>query len=370
ELEEGGSVTWFTESCERNFYTMVLTEIFDFKGCLLTLAVSVHGLRPPPCMDANKKNCRNATRLELGVFFSALYILAVGTGGTKPNISTIGADQFDVFNPKEKAQKLSFFNWWMFSIVLGVLFAGTVLVYIQDNVGWALGYGIPTAGLAISISIFLAGTPFYRHKKSTGSPFTRMARVIVAGDPKEFHELHLEEYTKKGKFNIESTTTLSTPHWPYDYCIAVAKKHGVVKNGGQVPTSIFILLPQFVLRGLADSSAEIAKIEFFYDQAPESMKSLGTSYSMTSTGIGNFLSTFILSTVSRVTKEDGHGGWVQNNLNASRLDYYLLFLAVLSFANFLFYLVVTRFYHYKAEVSDSREVLKEMLEGSQNKVRT
>ncbi|KAL1326145.1 hypothetical protein AAHE18_13G208200 [Arachis hypogaea] len=87
------------------------------------------------------------------------------------------------------------------------------------------------------------------------------------------------------------------------YRLSVAKEHGLVQNGGQVLLSIFILLPQFVFMGTADAFLEVAKIEFFYDQAPESMKSLGTSYSMTSLGIRNFLSTFVLSTVSHITKE-------------------------------------------------------------------
>ncbi|KAK2966761.1 hypothetical protein RJ640_018330 [Escallonia rubra] len=486
------------------YWTFLIACAIYLSGmCLLTLAVSVPGLRPPRCTDPNPDNCQKASSLELAVFYSALYILAVGTGGTKPNISTIGADQFDDFDPKEKNQKLSFFNWWMFSIFFGILFGNTILVYIQENVGWTLGYGIPTLGLAISITVFLVGTPFYRHKKPTGSPFTRMARVIVAAlrkwslpmpsDSREFHEIHVDEYTKQGKFKIESTPTfrflnracvktgskspwmlcsvteveetkqmlrmipiLITTFIPsvmvaqsntlfikqgitlkktmgaidlppaslgafvtvtmlvsvvlYDrvfvkvirrwtrnprgisllqrlgigfalhiiimiiasltekYRISVAKKHGLVESGGQVPLTIFVLLPQFVLMGVADACAEVAKIEFFYDQAPESMKSLGTSYSMTSMGVGNFLSTFILSTVSHITKEDGHQGWIRNNLNASRLDYYYAFLAILSSANFIFYIVVAKFYQYKAEVSDSMEVLKEELEGPKNKV--
>ena len=188
--------------------------------CLITLAVSLPSLKPPPC-GANTKDpgcTTKATPLQLGIFFAALYILAIGTGGTKPNISTIGADQFDEFDPKERAHKLSFFNWWMFSIFFGTLFANTVLVYIQDTVGWTLGYALPTLGLAISVSIFLAGTPFYRHKLPSGSPFTKMARVLVAAarkwrvalpsDPKELYELDLEEYSKDGKFRIDPTPTL------------------------------------------------------------------------------------------------------------------------------------------------------------------
>jgi peptide/histidine transporter 3/4 len=145
------------------------------------------------------------------------------------------------------------------------------------------------------------------------------------------------------------------------YRLNLAKKHGVVETGGLVPLSIFILLPQFILMGTADAFLEVAKIEFFYDQAPESMKSLGTSYSMTSLGIGNFISTFLLSTVSHITEEHGHQGWILNNLNASHLDYYYAFLAILNILNFIFFFIVTKFYVYRAEISDSIKVLADEL---------
>ncbi|KAE8076091.1 hypothetical protein FH972_014762 [Carpinus fangiana] len=486
------------------YWTFVTASIIYFSGMsLLTLAVSLPTLKPPSCSDTNIENCKKASTLQLAVFYGALYTLAIGTGGTKPNISTIGADQFDDFDPKEKSHKLSFFNWWMFSIFFGTLFANTVLVWVQDNVGWTLGYALPTLGLAISISIFLAGTPFYRHKVLAGSPFTRMAKVIVAAirkwrlripnDPKELYELDLEEYAKKGKFRIDSTPTLrflskaavktgATNPWMlcsvtqveetkqmlrmipilvatfvpsttgaqintlfikqgttldrgigsfeippasfgafvtismlvsvvlYDrffvkimqrwtknprgitllqrmgiglfihiiimiiasltesYRLRVAKKHGLVENGGQVPLTIFVLLPQFVLMGTADAFLEVAKIEFFYDQAPENMKSLGTSYSMTTLGVGNFLSSFLLSTVSHITKEHAHRGWILNNLNASHIDYYYAFLAILTFLNLVFFLTVIKFYVYKAEISDSIKVLTEELNGMSIKV--
>jgi dipeptide/tripeptide permease len=480
------------------YWTFIIASIIYLSGMiLLTLSVSLNNLKPPRCVETNVENCKKASTLHLAIFYGALYTLAVGTGGTKPNISTIGADQFDEFDPKEKAHKLSFFNWWMFSIFFGTLFANTVLVYVQDNVGWTLGYGLPTLGLAISIAIFVAGTSFYRHKVPTGSPFTRMARVLVAAirkwrvpipnDPKELYELDLEEYAKKGKYRIDSTPTMryltkasvktgSTNPWMlcavtqveetkqmlrmipilvatfvpstmvaqintlfikqgttlqrtvgtfkippaslaafvtismlisvvlYDrffvkimqkwtgnprgitllqrmgigllihivimtvasfterYRLSVAKEHGLI-NGGQVPLTIFILLPQFVLMGTADAFLEVAKIEFFYDQAPESMKSLGTSYSMTTLGVGNFISSFLLSTVSHITKEHGHQGWILNNLNASHLDYYYAFFAILNVLNFIFFLFVIKYYVYKAEVSDSIRVLTEELKG-------
>ena len=187
---------------------------------LLTLAVSLSALRPPSCGDGVKEqDCDNkASALQIGIFYLALYIIAIGTGGTKPNISTMGADQFDDYEPKERFQKLSFFNWWMFSIFLGTLFSNTFLVYIQDNVGWTVGYALPTVGLAVSIMVFIVGTRFYRHKPPSGSPLTRMAQVLVAtvrkwrvvvpDEPKELHELPMEHYSGRGKFRLDHTSTL------------------------------------------------------------------------------------------------------------------------------------------------------------------
>jgi len=145
------------------------------------------------------------------------------------------------------------------------------------------------------------------------------------------------------------------------YRLKVAREHGVVESGAQVPLSIFILLPQFILMGTADAFLEVAKIEFFYDQAPEHMKSIGTSYSTTTLGTGNFISSFLLSTVSHVTQKNGHKGWILNNLNESHLDYYYAFFAVLNFLNLIFFAFVTRFYVYRVEVSDSIDVLAKEL---------
>ncbi|KAL0376822.1 UNVERIFIED_CONTAM: protein NRT1/ PTR FAMILY 5.2 [Sesamum calycinum] len=93
------------------------------------------------------------------------------------------------------------------------------------------------------------------------------------------------------------------------------------------------------------------------------MKSLGTSSYSTSIGIGNFLSSFILFAVARMTKENGHKGWILNNLNASVLTSYLAFLAALNFLNYIVFMVIVMSYRYNAEASNSMEVLREELEG-------
>lgn len=65
------------------------------------------------------------------VFFTALYVLAIGEGGHKPCVQTFAADQFDENSPEEKAAKSSFFNWWYLGIVTGASVAIVVVIYIQ-----------------------------------------------------------------------------------------------------------------------------------------------------------------------------------------------------------------------------------------------
>lgn len=146
--------------------------------------------------------------------------------------------------------------------------------------------------------------------------------------------------------------------------LSVARENGIVGKHQTIPLTIFILLPQFALMGVADTFVEVAKIEFFYDQAPEGMKSLGTSYQTSSLGVGNFLSSFLLSTVANITKKHGRRGWILDNLNLSHLDYFYAFYAVLSFLNFLFFLVVAYFYVYNVDVVESKLELQKSVTSS------
>lgn len=179
---------------------------------LLTLAVSLKSFKP----TCTNKVCNKASDSQIAFIYLALYTIAIGAGGTKPNISTFGADQFDDFDPREKELKVSFFNWWMFSSFLGALFATMGLVYIQENLGWGLGYGIPTVGLILSLFIFYLGTPIYRHKvRKTKSPAKDLIQVPInafknrklelPSSPLELHEFELQHYTNTRKRKVHHT---------------------------------------------------------------------------------------------------------------------------------------------------------------------
>lgn len=140
---------------------------------LLTISASVPSLKPP-------KGAQAASSAQLGVFYLSLYLIALGTGGIKPCVSSFGADQFDSNDLKENRRKTSFFNWFYFSINIGALIASSVLVYIQTNVGWGWGFGIPAVAMGLAIVSFFVGSPRYRHQKPGGSPLTRIMQVFVA----------------------------------------------------------------------------------------------------------------------------------------------------------------------------------------------
>lgn len=69
---------------------------------------------------------------------------------------------------------------YYFCMGAAVLLAVTVLVWIQDNVGWGLGLGIPTVAMFLSVIAFVGGFKLYRHLDPAGSPFTRLIQVGVA----------------------------------------------------------------------------------------------------------------------------------------------------------------------------------------------
>ena len=152
---------------------------------LLTLSAFLSALKPPDqcdgiCSIDETTTQTKATPTQLGVFFLALYLISLGTGGHKPSLQAFGADQFDEEDKTEILKKSSFFNFWYFGVLAGLLLAVTIVAYIEENVSWGFGYMIITVVMTISTAVFLYGTPFYRHKLPGGSPITRIAQVIVS----------------------------------------------------------------------------------------------------------------------------------------------------------------------------------------------
>ncbi|XP_027339830.1 protein NRT1/ PTR FAMILY 8.3-like isoform X2 [Abrus precatorius] len=160
------------------YWTIAVFSMIYFIGmCILTLSASVAALSPAECVGSV---CPSATTTQYAVFYFGLYVIALGTGGVKSCVPSFGADQFDDTDSKERGRKGSFFNWYYFSIDLGAVVSCSFIVWIQDNAGWGLGFGIPALFMGLSIGCFFLGTPLYRFQVPEGSPFTRMFQVLFA----------------------------------------------------------------------------------------------------------------------------------------------------------------------------------------------
>ncbi|ERN11102.1 hypothetical protein AMTR_s00024p00149600 [Amborella trichopoda] len=160
------------------YWTIAAFSAVYFIGMgVLPLSTLVSAFKPPSCAGSI---CPFASPAQYASFFFGIYLIALGAGTIKVCVYSFGVDQFDDTSPTERMKKSSFFNWLYFSNNIGACVSSMLLVWIQDNAGWALGFGISTVFMVIAIGSFFSGTVRYRFQKPGGSPLTRMCQVIVA----------------------------------------------------------------------------------------------------------------------------------------------------------------------------------------------
>ncbi|XAR68892.1 hypothetical protein NMG60_11000296 [Bertholletia excelsa] len=461
----------------RFFAVLASSSVYVLGLILLTMSRVVPSLKP--CEDAS--TCYEPRKIHEIVFFLAIYLVSIGTGGHKPSLESFGADQFDDDHAGERRKKMSFFNWWNFGLCSGLLLGVTVIVYVQDHVSWTSADIVLIAVMALSIVIFIAGRPVYRYRRPMGSPLTPMLQVIVAAfrkrnldlpnDSAMLYEVAKSEkkdgrllcHTDKLKFldkaaiiEGDQTQTQKLPNpwrlatvtrveelkllinmvpiWlatlPFGICVAQAStffiKQGMtldltLGNGGfrippasiyalaavgmivsvtfydkvlvpvmrwitgnerginilqrigigmifsiatmvfaavteekrlrrvkegLPPMSVFWLAPQFLIIGFGDGFTLVGLQEYFYDQVPDSMRSLGIAFYLSVMGAANFLSSVLITVVDHITGRQGKS-WFGKDLTSSRLDYFYWLLAAITAANLLVYVLLARRYSYK-----------------------
>ncbi|GKA35646.1 NRT1/ PTR family 8.2-like protein [Tanacetum coccineum] len=377
--------------------------------------------------------------------------MALGTGGIKPCVSSYGADQFDDADEVEKKHKSSFFNWFYLSINVGALIASTLLVWIQDNVGWGSADRTKRIKKQTQVRVLVDKSSLYEttdiksaivgsrkldhtedlsfldkaamelqsdHVKGSADPW-RLCTVTQVEELKSIIKLlpvwatgiifsavysqMSNLFVLQGSFmditinnfeippaSLSVFDTLSVIFWCLVYdrvLVPVARKYtghksgitvlqrmgtglaisifamlaagilevirlGIVKRNNyydleNMPMSIFWQVPQYFLIGCAEVFTMVGQIEFFYDQAPDSMRSLCSALALTTNSLGNYLSSLLVTIVMGITTKGGKAGWIPDNLNHGQLQNFFWLLTVLSVINLGAFLLVAKRYTYK-----------------------
>ncbi|KAI3823203.1 hypothetical protein L1987_04636 [Smallanthus sonchifolius] len=174
------------------------------------------------------------------MFYLSIYMVALGYGGHRPTLATLGVDQFDESNTKykEKGAKGAFFAYFYAALNIGSLFSNTILVYYEDIGHWTTGFWVSMGFAVVVLLPFLCGSFHYRYVKASGNPLPRIGQVFVAAcrkckvrvdDEKKLYEvdglqsaikgsrkiLHSEEFKCLDKAVVVTENDLSGPqnHW-------------------------------------------------------------------------------------------------------------------------------------------------------------
>lgn len=123
----------------------------------------------------------------------------------------------------------------------------------------------------------------------------------------------------------------------------------------EMPMTIFWQVPQYFLIGCAEVFTSIGQLEFFYEQAPDAMRSLCTALLLTTVALGNYLSSLLVTIVTAISTRNGKLGWIPDNLNYGRVDYFFWLLAVMSVLNLGVFILVAKWYTYKIPVGTLRD---------------
>jgi len=413
----------------------VFSIVYFFGMTLLTISASVPKLKPP--CKASDVNCHLTTG-QTGVFFLSLYIIALGTGGIKPCVSSFGADQFDetdVVEKKKKSTRLyrhqkpggspltriaqvlvaSFRKWntpvprdksGLYEVqdkesviegsrklehTDGLLFldkAAVETVNDKSTDGYNNPWRLCTVTQVEELKAVVRILPIWASGIIFATVYSQMSTLFV--EQGGTMDASLGPHFKIPPASLSIFDTLSVIFWVpvYDRLIVpVARKYtghqrgftqlqrmgiglvisifsmvvaglveikrlNMVKEHNyyerlNIPMSIFWQIPQYFLIGASEIFTFIGQLEFFYDQAPDAMRSLMSALSLTTVALGNYLSTLLVTIVTDTTTRHGKKGWIPDNLNYGHIDYFFWLLAILSTLNFLVYLLISRWYTYK-----------------------
>ncbi|XP_047947032.1 protein NRT1/ PTR FAMILY 1.2-like [Salvia hispanica] len=219
---------------------------------VLWLTAIIHSARPPPC-DPRLGNCAKPDAGQYAFLFAAFALLSIGAGGVRPCSLAFGADQYDdPGNPNNQKVLLTFFNWYYASVGVSLMVALTVVVYIQNEFGWVIGFGVPVGLMLFACVMFFLGSRLYVKVRPDNSLLTGLAQVVAAAWRKRRHrgEGEWKYYHLKGSKLVEPSQRLSFFN---KACIIINSEKEVNPDGSPSdPWRLCTVMQVEVLKSLID----------------------------------------------------------------------------------------------------------------------
>ncbi|MCD7469663.1 hypothetical protein HAX54_008812 [Datura stramonium] len=192
--------------------TTFLFAIFQLLGYLLLILQShSQKLQPQPCGEST---CVHGGKALL--LYTSVYLTALGAGGIRGCVPALGADQFELKDPKQSRKNISsFFNWFLLSMTIGASVGATVVVWVSTNVGWDKGFIISIVCSFAGLCFISMGKSFYRVRVPGESPLLSVLQVLVAAArnwsvqlPTDKHQL----YEIRDPNSVSPLTRQRLPH--------------------------------------------------------------------------------------------------------------------------------------------------------------
>lgn len=180
---------------------------------MITLTAVFKNLHPPHC-EPNGGPCIGADTGQMAFLIVGFGLMVVGAGGIRPCNFAFGADQFNPNTESGKRGVDSFFNWYYFTVTFAEIVSVTLVVYVQSNVSWSIGLGIPTIFMFLSCFMYFVGSKLYVKLLPEGSPMTSLAQVMVVSFKKRNLKLPKDDPCMITLFNYTPPKSINSklPH--------------------------------------------------------------------------------------------------------------------------------------------------------------
>lgn len=117
-----------------------------------------------------------------------------------------------------------------------------------------------------------------------------------------------------------------------------------LKHADLYRLSVLWQIPQYLLIGASEVFMYVTMTEFFNDQLPDGMRSLGSAMSGASMSAGSYANSLIVSLVMAGSRSGGQAGWIPQNLNKGHVDRFFFLIAALNGADLALFVLLAKRY--------------------------